>query len=581
MAVSGAGIVFRSDLQLSTGLANCVLRGRNFKSSQFFFSNLSVLVSSRRNRRQIPGFRLGDCVHYRRHCSTEAVGVLAEAVEVSESGDREKAVTSLSRSRRRESKESPDRSEWRKLSSKELGIKTSMITKATKSVMSVLRKKGYEVYLVGGCVRDLILKKTPKDFDVITTADLKEVLRAFSRCEIVGKRFPICHVHVNDSIVEVSSFSTSARKSHRTPSVIRRPPDCSDRDYVRWRNCLGRDFTINGLMYDPYSNTVYDYIGGMEDIKNSKVRTVISADSSFTEDCARILRAIRIAARLGFRFTKETAHSIKDYSSSVLRLDKGRLLMEMNYMLAYGSAEASLRLLWKFGLLEVLLPIQAAYFVSQRFRRRDKGSNMFLVLFSNLDHLLAPDRPCHSSLWVAILAFHQALSDEPRDPLVVATFTLALHNGGNISEAIKISRKINHRHDSRFPELLQPREMDDAELATEVLDLLSSVRSSLNIMTDENHVAQAMAKYPQAPFSDLVLVSLALYLNVCKMFRCVGDPVRQKGSGSRQSIINYDDLAQGSLPELRRVFAMVVFDTVYPLDSDELRSSDSQEKDVE
>lgn len=104
-----------------------------------------------------------------------------------------------------------------------------------------------------------------------------------------------------------------------------------------------------------------------------QVQTIGPASFSFIEDCARILRAIRIAARLGFRFGRETALSIKNLSSSVLRLDRGRLLMEMNYMLAYGSAEASLRLLWKFGLLDILLPIQAAYFVRHGFRRRDKS----------------------------------------------------------------------------------------------------------------------------------------------------------------------------------------------------------------
>ncbi|RVW78034.1 Poly(A) polymerase I [Vitis vinifera] len=275
--------------------------------------------------------------------------------------------------------------EWKKLNSKDLGIRTSMIAKPTRYVLNGLKKKvtpckdrvnmdkfrpvalilnenakaRYEVYLVGGCVRDLILKRTPKDFDIITSAELKEVLRAFPRCEVVGKRFPICHVHVNDTIVEVSSFSTSGKRTGRKLDyILRRPPDCDDHDYIRWRNCLQRDFTINGLMFDPYTKIVYDYMGGMQDIKKAKVRTVIPANISFVEDCARILRGVRIAARLGFRFTKDIAHSVRELSCSVLRLDKGRILMEMNYMLAYGSAEASLRLLWKFGLLEILLPIQ-------------------------------------------------------------------------------------------------------------------------------------------------------------------------------------------------------------------------------
>lgn len=128
------------------------------------------------------------------------------------------------------------------------------------------------------------------------------------------------------------------------------------------------------------------------------VRCVIPANASFIEDCARILRGVRIAGRLRFRFAQETAHFIKELASSISGLEKGRILLEMNYMLAYGSAEASLRLLWKFGLLEFLLPIQASYLISQGFRRRDKRSNMLLTLFSTLDNLLAPNRPCHSSL---------------------------------------------------------------------------------------------------------------------------------------------------------------------------------------
>uniref|UniRef100_A0A6N2MDP5 Poly A polymerase head domain-containing protein n=1 Tax=Salix viminalis TaxID=40686 RepID=A0A6N2MDP5_SALVM len=263
--------------------------------------------------------------------------------------------------------------EWRKLSSKELGIGNSLISGPTKKVLNGLKKKGYEVYLVGGCVRDLILKRIPKDFDIITSAELKEVVRAFSRCEIVGKWF---HIHCID-LVEVSSFSTIGRKFKvGLRNDIGCPIDCDEKDYLRWKNCLQRDFTINGLMFDPYKRIVYDYMGGLEDIKKAKVRTVIPANISFQEDRARILRAVRIAARLGFRFTRETIC----HFYSLLRLDKPRIMMEMNYMLAYGSAEASLRILWKFGLLELLLPFQAAYFVRDGFKRRDKRSNMLLVI---------------------------------------------------------------------------------------------------------------------------------------------------------------------------------------------------------
>ncbi|CAL5338079.1 hypothetical protein CsSME_00021552 [Camellia sinensis var. sinensis] len=456
--------------------------------------------------------------------------------------------------------------EWKKLSSKDLGIRTSMIGKPTRLVLNGLRKKGYQVYLVGGCVRDLILKRIPKDFDIITSAELKEVLRTFPQCEVVGKRFPICHVHVDDTIVEVSSFSTAGRKFEKNSNYgLKKPRGCNEGDFIRWRNCLHRDFTINGLMFDPFAKVVYDYMGGIEDIKKAKVRSVIPASTSFVEDCARILRGLRIAARLGFRFTRETAHYVRELSSSVLRLDKGRILMEMNYMLAYGSAEPSLRLLWKFGLLEILLPVQAAYFVSQGFRRRDTRSNMLLSMFSSLDKLLAPDRPCHCSLWIGVLAFHKALVDHPQDPLVVAAFSIAVHSGGSILEAIKIARRISQPHDMTYDELLEPGSIDsDDALINEVMDLAISVKTALCKMTDEHFVSRAMIEYPQAPHSDLVFISLALSLKVSTIFECVRRGKEKGFVPKRGSKIDYESLALGRLHEVRHMFARIVFDTVYP-----------------
>lgn len=459
-----------------------------------------------------------------------------------------------------------NRPEWKRLSSKDLGISTSMIAKPTRLVLNNLKKKGFDVYLVGGCVRDLLLKRVPKDFDVITSAELKEVLRTFPRCQVVGKRFPICHVHVNDTIIEVSSFSTSGRKSGRSLKIgSKKPPSCDEDDYIRWRNCLQRDFTINGLMLDPFLKIVYDYVGGIEDIEKARVRSVVSAATSFVDDCARILRGVRIAARLGFRFTRETAYSIRELSTSVLRLDKGRILMELNYMLAYGSAEASLRLLWKFGLLEILLPMHAAYFVSQGFQRRDKRSNLLLSLFSNLDRLLAPDKPCHCSLWVSILVFHKALADHPRDPLVVAAFSIAVHGGISLSEAVTIAKKISQPHNTSFNELLEPRSIDsDNMLINEMMDLAVSMRVALKEMTDENFVSRAMIKYPQAPYSDLVFISMALSEKVQMIFDGVK---RGKENGfvpKKGTQIDYKSLALGRLHEVRDLFARIVFDTIYP-----------------
>ncbi|GAB2221405.1 hypothetical protein Droror1_Dr00012581 [Drosera rotundifolia] len=453
---------------------------------------------------------------------------------------------------------------WKKLSSEDLGITSSMIAKPTKVVLDGLKRKGYEVYLVGGCVRDLILSRVPKDFDVVTSAELTEVLRTFPRCRIIGRRFPICHVHVGGYIVEVSSFSTRGRK-FKKDSSYEGATGCDEKDYSRWKDCVRRDFTINGLIFDPFGKIVYDYTGGLEDMKKARVCTIIPAEESFKEDCARILRAIRIAARLGFRLDRETAKAVKSLSTSILRLDRTRLMMEMNYMLAYGSAEASLRLLWKFGLLEILLPIQAAYLVASGFRRRDKRSNMLLNLFSNLDKLVAPDRPCHCTIWVAILALHKALADRPRDALVVATFSLAVYNGGDMVEAVKIARSISQPHERSFHELLEPQCLDSTILKEEVLDLEESVKATLSMMTDEYVVSKAMAAHPHAPFSDLVFIPLGLYLRVCKIFECVRKGPENDFVPKQGGRIDYEALAMGTLDEVRYIFARTTFESVYPL----------------
>ncbi|ESQ34052.1 hypothetical protein EUTSA_v10007307mg [Eutrema salsugineum] len=457
---------------------------------------------------------------------------------------------------------------FKKLDANEFGIQRSMIPESTRMVLNKLRKKGFQVYLVGGCVRDLILDRIPKDFDVITSAELTEVRKVFPRCQIVGRRFPICHVYVDDIIIEVSSFSTSARTGKAPNKNFRKPAGCNDRDYIRWKNCLQRDFTVNGLMFDPLENVVYDYIGGVEDIRNSKVRTVSSAKLSFIEDKARILRAIRIAARLGFSLTKEVAVSVKELSSSLLRLDPSRVQMEINYMLAYGSAEASLRLLWRFGLMEILLPIQASYFVSQGFRRRDGRSNMLLSMFRNLDRLVAPDRPCNEFLWIGILALHKALVDQPRDPTVVASYCLAIYSEVSLSEAIEIAKSNSKQHNSNFQEL-SGHEKDtvdsDSKLSKQVMSLAESIKSAARKMNDRDYLANAMSKYPQAPSSDMVFMSKLMLERVQKMF----GSVRRRGNEERgvpslDRRINYKSLALGDFHETRRVFARIVFDTVYP-----------------
>ncbi|URE38534.1 Poly A polymerase head domain [Musa troglodytarum] len=277
-----------------------------------------------------------------------------------------------------------DQSSWKTVDSRAVGIRRSSISSSTWTVLNILQRKGFDAYLVGGCVRDLLLKKTPKDFDVITNATLKQIKKQFRRCIIVGRRFPICQVHVQGSIVEVSTFDTNDKdvKTQKKDVPSQVSNGCDVNDFVRWKNSMDRDFTIN--------------------------RQIII----FQESC------LRIVARLGLQFSKETA-AARDLSSSILTLNESRLRMELNFMLAYGAAESSIRLLHKFKLLDILLPIQAAYLADQSRKQVAQGSTMLMKLFSNADKLLAADHPADSILWLALLAFHLALVENPQDALVV------------------------------------------------------------------------------------------------------------------------------------------------------------------
>ncbi|KAL6011931.1 hypothetical protein ACLOJK_002397 [Asimina triloba] len=225
------------------------------------------------------------------------------------------------------------------LDSRGLGIKGSMISSPVWTILRKLHQKGFETYLVGGCVRDILLKRIPKDFDVITTAKLAQIKKEFRRCHIVGRRFPICRVNIQDSIVEVSSFE------------------------------------ITG-----------------ENVEANKV-----VDFSQIPSRARILRGLRIAARLGWHFSRETASAIRDLSTSITNLDKSRLMMELNFMLAYGAAKPSFHLLHRFKLLEIMLPIHGAYLAKQA--QPTQSSTMLMGLLSSMDKLLACDRYADCSLW--------------------------------------------------------------------------------------------------------------------------------------------------------------------------------------
>ncbi|KAJ8432281.1 LOW QUALITY PROTEIN: hypothetical protein Cgig2_028543 [Carnegiea gigantea] len=193
-----------------------------------------------------------------------------------------------------------------------------------------------------------------------------------------------------------------------------------------------------------------------------------------------------------------------------------------------------------------------------------------LQIWTNSLHQIDPatavcGKESYLSLMVSILAFHKALADQPRDPLVIATFCLAVHSGGSLSEAVRIAKSISQPHDSSFPEVLEPNNLfTDENVMDEVKDLAASVRAALSKMTDGASVSQAMAKYPQAPHSDLVFISMALQVRTDEIISCVTKGREKAFVPKRSSNINYESLAVGNLHEVRFMLSRVIFDTIYP-----------------
>ncbi|KAL3341233.1 hypothetical protein AABB24_025670 [Solanum stoloniferum] len=457
-----------------------------------------------------------------------------------------------------------DFSKWRKLDSRNFGISRSMIPLSPLVVLKILHGKGFEAYLVGGCVRDLILNRIPKDFDIITNARLRQIKKQFHRCEIVGRRFPICRVHVQGSTVEVSSFDTVARHAEKeeAPLVPKMPKGCPEKDFILWNNSMHRDFTINSLFFNPFVNRIYDYANAMQDLRSLKLRTLVPAHLSFGEDCARILRGLRLAARLNLSFTKEIEDAMHELSSAIMSLSKSRIMMELNYMMSYGAAEPSLSLLQRYNILEIVLPFHGTYLTQQASKQLGKSSVMLMKLFSSLDQLVTCGQPSHYSVWVALLAFHMALITHPQHVFVILTFASVLHHA-NWKEAVKFAEK--HSEDAAVygPEFSDSQgSISEDELAKKVAQLAVQVQKSINILTDRDSLLEAMSKFPGSPCSGLVFVSNKVGRAVELMFDILVKDVTSLKTRKNVHGIDYISLGKGHMHETRFLLGKVILDTI-------------------
>lgn len=217
------------------------------------------------------------------------------------------------------------------------------------SIVQQLRRGGYEAYFVGGCVRDMVLGLDPTDYDIATSARPEDVMRLFRRTEPIGARFGVVLVIYHGVPFEVATFrSDEAYLDGRRPSSVVFTDARTD--------VLRRDFTINGLLYDPLERHVIDYVGGQEDIRRQIVRAIGDADERFREDKLRILRAVRFGARLGYTIERETWDAVCRMAPEIGQVSQERIRDEMVRILTEGQASHGMRLLNESGLSRAILP---------------------------------------------------------------------------------------------------------------------------------------------------------------------------------------------------------------------------------
>jgi poly(A) polymerase len=219
-------------------------------------------------------------------------------------------------------------------------------------VLYRLHRSGYRAYLCGGSVRDLLMRRTPKDFDIATDAHPGEVRRLFRNSRIIGRRFRLAHVIFQERIVEVSTFRREPQRPEGEDLLV-----TDDNTFGSpAEDARRRDFTINGLFYNIADFTVIDYVGGLEDLREGLIRVIGEPGVRFREDPVRMLRAVEFAARLDFEIEAATWDAILEHRNEILKASPARVSEEILELLRRGWSLAAIDLLAQTRLLEPLLP---------------------------------------------------------------------------------------------------------------------------------------------------------------------------------------------------------------------------------
>ncbi|MFK7740043.1 MAG: polynucleotide adenylyltransferase PcnB [Planctomycetota bacterium] len=315
--------------------------------------------------------------------------------------------------------------------------------------------KGFEAYLVGGCVRDLLLQRTPKDYDIATAARPPQVKRTFPRnCRIIGRRFKLAHLHFhgNTKILECSTFrrtpeerdggepgspgGSSGQGGGSDDLLITRDNEFGTAE----EDALRRDFTINALFLDPTKNKIVDHVDGLADIEDRVIRTIGDPVVRFREDPVRILRAVKFAGRLGFEIEQETLSAMAETADDLVRAAPPRVLEEILRLLRSGHALPSFQLLRDIDAIQHLIPVVGRFLETAD---DDQRSSFWALLEALDDHVQAqPDgsQPPPNGVLLATLMYGAVSAEVANQPKRSAS-SIAEELLGSLATDLRLPRR--------------------------------------------------------------------------------------------------------------------------------------------
>lgn len=305
-----------------------------------------------------------------------------------------------------------------------------------------LKDQGFDAYLVGGGIRDLLLGQTPKDFDIVTNATPEELKKTFKNCRIIGRRFRLAHFYFPGKIIEVATFRGHHTEEHeehvsqhRNGMIVRDNVYGTIEEDV-WR----RDFTLNALYYNIKDFSLVDFVDAIEDVAKRRIRIIGDPVERYTEDPVRMIRAVRFAAKLNCKIEAKTAKPISEMASLIQHVSPSRLFDEVVKLFHYGHALASFELLQKYEIFAVLFP-ELSSMLNKKYEtmlgialkntdeRINQGKTLSVVfLFSML-------------LWPAVECHYDRLVSEGMTPYL-AMLTAGKEVVRNQNKTVAISKRL-------------------------------------------------------------------------------------------------------------------------------------------